>query len=212
MSRPLRDALTENPKWDWLFGKKKKKGKESQPKATLHVPQKHGVDTPTPVVVTKGQHSQHLTKEKYLRKKKHKKPGKWISAGGVVVPSKKDFSKVLVIKPSNNYGPWAFPKGRVDTGETLQIAAVREVFEETGVHAKFLHRGKDTYLGSGRGSFSVTHFFLMYSSGGKPHPTKESEKALFVPWEQAINLFTRSGNKRDPKIAMRAMKVLGVSL
>jgi ADP-ribose pyrophosphatase YjhB (NUDIX family) len=160
-----------------------------------------------------------LSKDEFLKKRAaewekkaaaYKKPEKWTSAGGVVLQSRDDTSKVLVIKPSNNYGPWAFPKGRVDEGETYQIAAVREVWEETGVKAKFLPMGKNTYLGHGEGTMSVTHFFLMYKVGGHPKPTDETEKALFVPWDEAINLFTKAGNKRDVKIALKAMSVLGV--
>ena len=31
------------------------------------------------------------------------------------------------------YGDWSFPKGKVDRGETMPFAAVREVAEETGL-------------------------------------------------------------------------------
>lgn len=152
-----------------------------------------------------------FTKADYLKKKASAGTEKWISSGGVVLQSKDDMSKVLVIKPSGNYGPWAFPKGRVNDGETMQLAAQREVWEETGVKAKFLDVGKHTYLGSGMGTMSVTHFFLMYRAGGHPHPTEESEKAVFVTWQQAINLFLKDGNKRDVKIALKAMGALGIT-
>ena len=55
--------------------------------------------------------------------------------GGVIVHD--DATKVLMIQeqyrsvsmPNN----WKFPGGLVDKGETLDQAAVREVFEETGI-------------------------------------------------------------------------------
>lgn len=54
------------------------------------------------------------------------------SAGGVVVRKAPDDSwKVLVIKDS--HGRWSFPKGRIETGETAQTAAEREVAEEVGI-------------------------------------------------------------------------------
>ena len=31
---------------------------------------------------------------------------------------------------------WSFPKGHLELGETAEMAAVREVFEETGITAK----------------------------------------------------------------------------
>lgn len=191
------------------------------PNSTRTPEQQHGAQSPSKPYVDRrhdarfkghqGQKKREYTqKEKYLYQKKQAQPERWVSAGGVVVPSKDDFSKVLVIKPSNNYGPWSFPKGRIDEGETQIVAAAREVLEETGVRAKILKVAGRAYLGSGKGSHSVTHYYLMVRTGGTPHATDETEKALFVPWDQAINLFVRSGNKRDPRIAMKAMKSLGL--
>lgn len=138
----------------------------------------------------------------------YKPPKKWTSAGGVVLQAGKN-DRVYVIKPSNNFGPWAFPKGRVDKGESMKQAAIREVFEETGLKAK-IKSGK-SYLGKGTGKMSVTHFWIMIKTGG--HPSKkgwETEKVLYVKWEHAIALFKRAGNRRDILIARAAMKKLGV--
>lgn len=140
-------------------------------------------------------------------KPKPKKVQKWTSAGGIVLPSMDDHDHVYVIKPSNNYGPWAFPKGRVDKGESLKQAAVREVWEETGLRVRILP-GRQAYVGKGHGSFSVTHFFLMVRVGGHPRPTDETERVALVTWDEAIRLFRRAGNKRDPKIARMAQIAL----
>lgn len=43
--------------------------------------------------------------------------------------------KIMLIKRSDN-GLWAVPGGLVDVGETLAEAAVRELWEETGIHAQ----------------------------------------------------------------------------
>lgn len=132
---------------------------------------------------------------------------KWTSAGGVVIKSVEDPSQVLVIKPSNNYGPWAFPKGQVDKGESQTGAAFREVFEETGVKAQMYPNGK-TYLGVFEGSYSMTHYYLMVHTSGNPGPTEETEIAQFVPWAKAISLFQSAGNNRDVQVAMNAQKAL----
>ena len=232
MSSPLHESLrslVEAKKSIWpdilrFHGKKPKarmrRGRD--PKATRTPEQQHGAQSPTKPYVDrrhdagfkghpgKQKKREYTQKEKYLYKKKQTEPTKWVSAGGVVVPSKDDFSKVLVIKPSNNYGPWSFPKGQIDDGETQIVAAAREVLEETGIRAKVLKLAGRAYLGSGKGSHSVTHYYLMVRTGGTPHPTDETDKALFVPWDQAINLFVGSGNKRDPRIALKAMKALGL--
>ena len=41
---------------------------------------------------------------------------------------------VLLIKQFNDRDFWGIPKGRMKAGETFESCAIREVFEETGVH------------------------------------------------------------------------------
>jgi len=140
--------------------------------------------------------------------KKEPKPfKKWTSAGCVVIPSMDDHEHIYVIKPSNNYGPIAFPKGQVDKGETIKQAALREVWEETGLRVKIL-TGKKSYIGKGIGTMSVTHFFLAVKVGGNPHPTAETEKVMLVTWEEAKRLFRSASNKRDSHIADLARQAL----
>lgn len=62
------------------------------------------------------------------------------AAGGIVTCG----SKVLVMKRN---GIWDLPKGKVEKGETLKDAALREVGEETGFqHVKAIKRIDDTLL------------------------------------------------------------------
>jgi 8-oxo-dGTP pyrophosphatase MutT (NUDIX family) len=58
------------------------------------------------------------------------------SAGGVVFLGK----KVLLLRKIN--GDWVLPKGKIEAGETPDQTAIREVFEETGIHAEI-----NTFLG-----------------------------------------------------------------
>lgn len=59
------------------------------------------------------------------------------SAGVIIVLNKKDEEKkILICHPSNTtkwYNSYSFPKGGIDSGETIKQAAVRELFEETSV-------------------------------------------------------------------------------
>lgn len=52
-----------------------------------------------------------------------------VSAGGMVVFG----NTVLLLKKFN--GDWVLPKGRVENNETIEEAALREVYEESGVKA-----------------------------------------------------------------------------
>src|SRR2546422_1037172 len=81
------------------------------------------------------------------------------SAGGIVV---KD-GKVLVTQHSKHKG-WDFPKGHIESGESQEQAAIREVEEETGVKAEIIEKVGQTeyfYFEDGEKVLKTVVFFLM---------------------------------------------------
>jgi CYTH domain-containing protein/8-oxo-dGTP pyrophosphatase MutT (NUDIX family) len=54
------------------------------------------------------------------------------AAGGVVV---RDDGRVAVVHRPK-YDDWSLPKGKLDPGESFEEAALREVWEETGIHVR----------------------------------------------------------------------------
>lgn len=56
-----------------------------------------------------------------------------IPAAGVVVFREHDDRPEVVLVHRPKYDDWSFPKGKVDPGETVPVAAIREVREETGL-------------------------------------------------------------------------------
>jgi 8-oxo-dGTP pyrophosphatase MutT (NUDIX family) len=214
---PPSDALTEEPlkrfaKKAWSVFKKKTKGTpEEPPQVPPEAPQPAKKKT-KPYIDPKTGKKFFVSPSGKLypwdpdRKKKYKPKPKWVSSGGVVLDSLDDHEHVYIIKPSNNYGPWAFPKGRIDKGESMKQAAIREVWEETGLKAKILPGS--SYLGKGEGSHSITHFFLMVRTGGSPRRTSETEIVRLVTWDEAERIFKKAHNKRDVRIARLAQKAL----
>ena len=59
------------------------------------------------------------------------------AAGAVVLRDTSDGQEVLVVHRPR-YDDWSLPKGKLDPGETLPQAAVREVAEETGTKIRLL--------------------------------------------------------------------------
>ena len=55
-----------------------------------------------------------------------------ISSGGVIVFG----NAILLLKKYN--GDWVLPKGKVEPGEKKDEAALREVFEESGLKAEII--------------------------------------------------------------------------
>jgi 8-oxo-dGTP diphosphatase len=54
------------------------------------------------------------------------------AAGGVVMRKGPQATEVAVVHRPR-YDDWSFPKGKLDTGESFEEAALREVREETGL-------------------------------------------------------------------------------
>lgn len=57
------------------------------------------------------------------------------SAGGIVLDHRGDRPRAALIARRDRRGQliWSLPKGHVEQGETPEAAAVREVYEETGI-------------------------------------------------------------------------------
>ena len=67
-------------------------------------------------------------------------------------------------------GTWALPKGLVDEGEKPADTAVREGFEETGVHARIDAKLGDVryvYTWEGERVFKIVSFFLAHAHAGR---------------------------------------------
>ncbi len=92
-----------------------------------------------------------------------------VAAGGVVIDGVGPRARVLVVhRPA--YDDWSLPKGHVDAGEDLPDAALREVLEETGVHAHLMGRLGSTEHTVADGLKRVD-WFLMRPAEGAADPT-----------------------------------------
>jgi 8-oxo-dGTP pyrophosphatase MutT (NUDIX family) len=101
------------------------------------------------------------------------------------------------------------PKGHIDPGETALQAAVREVREETGVHAEYVQELGEVrywYRRDGRAvPKSVVFYLLRYLSGDTADHDDEVEEACWMPLVQACAELTYVGER---EIVARALAAL----
>ena len=134
---------------------------------------------------------------------------KRVTAGGVVFEplGKPEWTWVYIAKPSNNFGPWTFPKGGVEPGETLEEAAVREVKEETGVPARIVPGG---YLGRLE-DHQINHYFVMLRNGPIGPHDWEMEEVRCVQLHEALDILREAGSTRDVEVLHRVARFLGLT-
>eukprot|EP01063_Lacrimia_lanifica_P035636 TRINITY_DN6854_c2_g1_i2.p1 TRINITY_DN6854_c2_g1~~TRINITY_DN6854_c2_g1_i2.p1 ORF type:complete len:321 (+),score=88.60 TRINITY_DN6854_c2_g1_i2:68-1030(+) len=113
-----------------------------------------------------------------------------IGVGGIVLSH--DRTRVLAIKEKTGLRPgmrpfWKLPGGLVDRGEDLQAGAVREVWEETGIHTAFasLVGFRETHQARFRNS--DLYFVCVLRLDPAHHPPRAAAPPTPTPCAQEIS-------------------------
>jgi len=98
---------------------------------------------------------------------------------------------LLVHRPK--YDDWSFPKGKLDRGEHVTAAAVREVQEETGVRVRLGRPLSSQTYSVGR-SRKTVHYWIARAQGSDDvsgyAPNAEIDEVAWVPVAKAARLLT----------------------
>ena len=111
-----------------------------------------------------------------------------VSAGGVIIDVEDGVARIAVIARRNRAGrvEWCLPKGHVDSDETLEQTAVREVAEETGIVGRVLASlGTIDYWFSTSGTrvHKIVHHYLLEATGGELSIEGDPDaEAIDVAW------------------------------
>lgn len=133
------------------------------------------------------------------------------SAGGAVY--KKVESKLFFLLIQDPKGRWSFPKGHVESGETLDQTALREITEETGVKKMEIIDKLDKihffYRMEGKLIFMTTFLYLIKATDPREKLiAQESEGIIGARWfeeKKALDII----EYKDTKILLeKAIKMI----
>ncbi len=114
-----------------------------------------------------------------------------VQAAGAVV-TRKGGDVLLVHRP--RYDDWSFPKGKLDRGEHVAVAAVREVGEETGLRIRLGPRLPSQRYPVARGRTKQVHYWMGRVVGSDDIsgylPNREIDEVRWVSRKKARKLLT----------------------
>jgi len=134
-----------------------------------------------------------------------------ISAGGVVYRRDGDEIEVVLASRRTRRGElaWGLAKGGIEEHESAEDAAVREVREETGLHAEIeasLGETRYFYVWEDVRIRKTVHFFLMRHTGGNVEDRDdEMEEIRWFPLERALK---RAAYRGERDVLGRAAELL----
>ena len=103
-----------------------------------------------------------------------------LAAGGLVL---RDDHVAVVHRPK--YDDWSFPKGKLDEGEDFEQAALREVWEETGLRCTIDRQLGDTRYHDRKDRSKLVRYFEMRPESGEFTPNEEVDELRWIPLRDA---------------------------
>ena len=131
------------------------------------------------------------------RRPRRRRSRKWLSAGGLVIDGR---GRIALVRQRSRRGRWhwTLPKGRIDRGETVEVAALREVYEESGLRARIV---RPIVLHEGRLHF--TQFFEMTLERADGQHDSETKEVRMVTFAEAAGMLRA---RRDLRVLRRLVE------
>jgi 8-oxo-(d)GTP phosphatase len=114
-----------------------------------------------------------------------------VRAAGGVVRRRVDGRVLIVLVHRPRYDDWSFPKGKVHDGESFEEAALREVFEETGLECRIDGELPALRYIDQDGRPKVVRYWSMEPLAGSDlHPTDEVDEARWLTLDEARTMLS----------------------
>ena len=111
------------------------------------------------------------------------------AAGGLVVRRQSGNLEIAVVHRPVHHD-WSFPKGKLEPGETFELAARREVLEETGMTCRLVRFIGHTEYVDRKGRPKAVAYWVMAPEAGSFRPNGEVDELRWVTLEDATRLLT----------------------
>jgi 8-oxo-dGTP diphosphatase len=108
-----------------------------------------------------------------------------LAAGGLVL---REDRVAVVHRP--RYDDWSFPKGKLDEGEDFEQAALREVWEETGMRCSLGRELGDATYTDHKDRAKLVRYFEMRPESGEFTPNDEVDELRWIPVADACDLLS----------------------
>jgi 8-oxo-dGTP diphosphatase len=116
-----------------------------------------------------------------------------IRAGGGIVHRRRDDGAVeVLIIHRPKYQDWTLPKGKLDPGESVEEAAIREVEEETGIRCVLGEHAGSNFYRDRHNRTKRVDYWLMEPEGDVPEfeVNEEVDEILWLTPEEASDRLT----------------------
>jgi 8-oxo-dGTP diphosphatase len=111
------------------------------------------------------------------------------AAGGLIIRRHAgQLQTALVHRPVQQ--DWSYPKGKLEEGETYEVAALREVFEETGFVCRLLRFVGHTEYTDRKGRPKLVAYWVMAAEEGAFVPNAEVDELRWVDVDEAGSLLS----------------------
>ena len=135
------------------------------------------------------------------------------SAGGIVYKKTKAGVVWLLIKPKGT-DRWQLPKGLIEKGESAKEAALREVYEETGIKAQVIEKIGDIkyfFVLKTERIFKTVNYYLMEYVSGKPTIFPEAEREIEeIAWMESSEALSSLSFKDERGVVEKGLASMEV--
>jgi 8-oxo-dGTP diphosphatase len=113
-----------------------------------------------------------------------------VEAAGGVVWRRSDGSIEIALVHRPKYDDWSLPKGKLDPGESFEDAALREVWEETGMRCELGRELGETHYEDNKGRPKVVRYWAMGGCEGEFEPNDEVDELRWVSLAEAREMLS----------------------